>query len=83
MTEDVGITGRYNLYKVLVSKNFVQVIIGGFAEFDSVIGVLCGYIPPANCVWLLQLYHGGLAEFDPVIGVLCGTIPPANCVWLL
>ena len=61
----------------------LQLYDGGFAEFDPVIGVLCGSIPPANCVWLLQLYDGGLAEFDPVIGVLCGSIPPATCVCLV
>ena len=31
----------------------LQLYDGGFAEFDPVIGVLCGSIPPANCVCLV------------------------------
>ena len=31
----------------------LQLYDGGFAEFDPVNGVLCGSIPPANCVCLV------------------------------
>ena len=31
----------------------LQLYDGGFAEFDPVIGVLCGSIRPANCVCLV------------------------------